>query len=198
MSKRIDLDGQKFGKLTVIKYDHTEKPRGTAIFLCSCECGNIVPVASGHLRSGHTQSCGCYHQEQAAISSTNNTWGRKHKNPQIISAKHIWERSYSDGCSFETFMILSQKPCYYCGILPSNTFNKYLTKRGTLTNTKVKEVWAEQAYFTYNGLDRIDPSKDHSEDNVVPCCFRCNRAKDDMTAEEFKVWLQRLTNHFLK
>lgn len=197
MSKRIDLTGQKFGRLTVTKYDHTEKPRGTAYYLCKCECGKDVLVASGHLKNGHTQSCGCFQQEKMRITSTNNTWGRKHEDPQIVSANHIWKCAYADGCSYETFMILSQQPCHYCGILPSNIFNKYINKNGKLTNIKVKEAWAEQAHFIYNGLDRIDPLKDHSENNIVPCCFRCNRAKDNTTVKEFTEWLVRVSNHFL-
>jgi len=197
MPKRIDLTGQKFERLSVIKYSHTVKPRGNAFYLCLCECGNKIEVQSGHLKSGHTKSCGCFQQEKTKINSINNTWGRKYDNPQIISSKFIWKISYSDGCSYEKFMILSQQPCYYCGILPSNNFNKYINKDGKLTNSEVKRFWAEQAYFTYNGLDRIDSSKDHSEDNIVPCCFRCNRAKDDMSIEEFKEWIIRISN-FIK
>src|ERR1035437_10132264 len=188
MTKRIDLTGQKFGKLTVIQYDHTEKPRGTAFYLCLCECGNNVICQSGHLKSGHTQSCGCFQQEQAKIASTNNTWGRKYEDPKNISANHIWKCTYADGCSFETFMKLSQMPCHYCNISPSNTFNKYINHENQLTNNKVSKEWATLAYFTYNGLDRIDSLKNHSEDNIVPCCFRCNRAKDDTTVKEFTEW----------
>ena len=31
---------------------------------CVCECGNITIVASNHLRSGHTTSCGCLWRER--------------------------------------------------------------------------------------------------------------------------------------
>lgn len=197
MSKRIDLTGQKFGRLTVIKYDHTEKPKGIAFYLCDCECGNNIMVQSGHLKNGHTQSCGCFQQEQIRITSTNNTWGRKYDNSKIITAKQVWKTSYSDGCSFKTFMELSQQPCYYCEILPYNTFNKYINKNGKLTNTEVSIDWAEQAYFTYNGLDRIDSNKSHTEDNIVTCCIKCNIAKHDMTMEEFKMWVSNISKHFL-
>ena len=127
MTQRIDLAGQKFGKLTVIKYSHTGKPRGTAFFLCKCDCGEMTTVASGHLRNGHTQSCGCFHREQVKNNSTKNIWGRKYQDPKLATAKHIWNTSYNDGCSFETFLKLSQEPCYYCGELPFTTFNKYVS-----------------------------------------------------------------------
>ena len=35
------------------------------------------------------------------------------------------------------------------------------------------------------GLDRIDNTKGHTEDNVVPCCYECNVARgDNFTHEE--------------
>ena len=49
----IDLSGQHFGKLTAIKYI------GYCKWLCKCDCGNECIVASAHLKSGHTRSCGC-------------------------------------------------------------------------------------------------------------------------------------------
>jgi hypothetical protein len=53
-----DLTGQKFGKLTAIK--PTSMKDGTHMYwLCQCECGNIKEVASGHLKKGAIQSCGC-------------------------------------------------------------------------------------------------------------------------------------------
>ncbi len=53
-----NLIGQKFGKLLVI--DRTEKRMsGAIIWECQCDCGNIVYVPTGNLKSGHTMSCGC-------------------------------------------------------------------------------------------------------------------------------------------
>ena len=56
MSKRIDLTGQKFGKLTVIKFNSQ-----THKWVCECECGNITEKSSVVLRkSAGKTSCGCY------------------------------------------------------------------------------------------------------------------------------------------
>src|ERR1700677_2824169 len=141
--RRIDLFGQKFGKLTVIQYSHTKQPRGEAFFLCKCDCGELTTVSSGHLRSGHTQSCGCLQPEITGIRSKGNTNGRKYDDPKLATAKHIWNISYSDGCSFEIFLELSQKPCHYCGELPFTTFNKYIAKDGRYISEVINE-WADQ------------------------------------------------------
>ena len=43
MSNFIDLTGQKFGRLTVIKRVENTK-EGRAKWLCQCECGHIIKV----------------------------------------------------------------------------------------------------------------------------------------------------------
>jgi hypothetical protein len=200
MSKRIDLTGKTFHNLKVLKYNHTEKPRGESFYDCQCDCGNTTVVSAGHLKTGHTRSCGCLQIKIAIENSMGNTWGRKYTNPMIISAHFVWECSYNDGCTFEAFMRLSQLDCYYCGIPAdqSNCFNKYINKDNDLTNVNVSTDWARRAYFKYNGLDKIDPKGDHKEENIVPSCFQCNRAKDDWSVTEFAEWIARVNKHFLK
>ena len=60
--KLIDLTGQKFGHLTVIKRgtDYIS-PKGaiSVRWLCKCDCGNYHEVISKVLRDGSAQSCGC-------------------------------------------------------------------------------------------------------------------------------------------
>lgn len=60
--KFVDLTGQKFGKLTVLKKCGNTK-EGKTVWLCKCECGNETKVIGRDLRNGHTQSCGCLHKE---------------------------------------------------------------------------------------------------------------------------------------
>lgn len=57
---KIDITGQKFNKLTVIKRVGTDKNR-RALWLCKCDCGNDFIAAAIDLRAGRVKSCGCYH-----------------------------------------------------------------------------------------------------------------------------------------
>lgn len=62
MAIRDNLKGRKFGKLTVLAYDHTHKtPSGQSksYWACECDCGNTATVCSQSLKSLHTTSCGC-------------------------------------------------------------------------------------------------------------------------------------------
>jgi len=54
-----DLTGQKFNKLTVEGLNHYNPKTRQYYWKCSCECGGTAIVYSGHLKSGHTKSCGC-------------------------------------------------------------------------------------------------------------------------------------------
>ena len=59
--KTINLIGQKFGKLTVL--DSAYSKDDSKYWKCQCECGNIVYVRTGNLKSYNggcsTLSCGC-------------------------------------------------------------------------------------------------------------------------------------------
>lgn len=73
MGKFIDLTGQKFGHLTVIKRAEDKiQPSGQrkAQWLCKCDCkdNSIIVVDGSHLKSGHTKSCGCL-QESARYTN---------------------------------------------------------------------------------------------------------------------------------
>lgn len=63
----VDLTGMKFGRLTVIEraenYVLPSSGKKRSQWVCECECGNKRIVQAGHLKSGHTQSCGCYNRD---------------------------------------------------------------------------------------------------------------------------------------
>ena len=58
-----DLEGKRFGRLTVIRCVGRNKWRDS-VWECSCDCGNVTTVSGGHLKDGHTTSCGCFANEE--------------------------------------------------------------------------------------------------------------------------------------
>jgi len=54
--------GQVFNRLTCIEETEPREHRRRGMF--RCECGNIKNIAFADVRSGHTQSCGCFHTER--------------------------------------------------------------------------------------------------------------------------------------
>ena len=64
-----DLEGKRFGRLTVIRRVGRNKWRDS-IWECSCDCGNVTTVSEGHLKSGHTTSCGCFARDERSRRAT--------------------------------------------------------------------------------------------------------------------------------
>lgn len=64
MGKILDLTGERYGRLVVVKEAEARK-YGRIAWVCECECGKIVTVTGNDLRRGRTSSCGCYRRETA-------------------------------------------------------------------------------------------------------------------------------------
>lgn len=177
----VDVTGQKFGKLTVLSEAFRKK---NVYWDCLCECGNKTIVIGSSLRNGHTTSCGCG-KIDGAIKTAKKMLSL---DPRITSARNVFN-GYKDGnLTFEQFLELSQQNCYYCGNHPnkSNSYNRYKSR----SNTVLSDI--SSADFYYNGLDRLDSSRPHDLDNVVPCCKWCNSAKMERTSSEFEAWIDQL------
>lgn len=61
---RIDLTGQRFGKLIALYPIYTGDKNRHTIWHCKCDCGNECEIDMGNLRAGRTQSCGCSNSRQ--------------------------------------------------------------------------------------------------------------------------------------
>ena len=85
-AKLIDLTGQVYERLTVIKrVDDYISPSGShqVQWLCKCKCGKEVIVTGNNLKNGNSKSCGCYNRE--LLTKTNLT-----HNASNTRLYHIW------------------------------------------------------------------------------------------------------------
>jgi hypothetical protein len=183
-----DWSNQKFGKLTLLTISD-QKQRRKYFWNAICDCGKQCLVIPGNCAAGKTLSCGCLQKEIAAKTGKNN----RQYDPIVSSARNIWRNVYSDGnIDFDTFYCISQKPCHYCGDLPYRIYNigNSKTKAG-----KRSDMQKEKGNFIYNGLDRLDNTKPHNIDNVVPCCSKCNSAKMEMSFDEFIFHIEKIWKH---
>ena len=76
-TKYVDLIGQRFGKLEVLKQGETKEAkfyskvqdkyytRKKIYLTCKCDCGNIIEKPISYLISGNCKSCGCLSREIA-------------------------------------------------------------------------------------------------------------------------------------
>ncbi len=111
--------------------------------------------------------------------------------PKIsLSIKCIYNSGYNDGdLKIEEFYFLSQQQCYYCGSYPQNIFNK------AKNDKKSSQYAKDNGNFIYNGLDRIDNTKPHNKNNVVPCCKYCNFTKSKLILIEFQIWINKIQQY---
>lgn len=79
MGQIKDLAGQRFGRLTVLKFVGLQKRY--AWWKCKCDCGETVDSVRGsRLISGSTRSCGCLQIELAsALGSTSGGHNATHR-----------------------------------------------------------------------------------------------------------------------
>ena len=69
MNKRKDYTNQRFGKLHIIEFSHTDAEY-RVFWKAKCDCGNDTIVRSDSIKSGRTTSCGCIQKEKVKKANT--------------------------------------------------------------------------------------------------------------------------------
>lgn len=54
-----DLTGRRFGRLIALRPDGTRDKFGNVMWICQCDCGNVVTASRQVLTAGYKKSCGC-------------------------------------------------------------------------------------------------------------------------------------------
>lgn len=96
VQKQINLVGETYGRLKVLK--EVEQDKYHRRYLCECQCGNHLIVRQNNLRNGNTTSCGCFRKETTRkILTVDLTGQRFHKLTVIentgktINGNFIWK-----------------------------------------------------------------------------------------------------------
>lgn len=95
--------------------------------------------------------------------------------------RHAKDRNLEWNLTKEQFFKLTSGNCFYCDLEPLQ---------------KVYSNSKKQKPYIYNGIDRKNNKEGYYLENCVSCCSICNQAKLDLTLEEFKIWLKRISKHF--
>lgn len=190
----IDETGKRYGRLTVVRYDHTDKTKG-AYWFCVCDCGLTTVVSGNRLRIGKTKSCGCLKREtqdnfgentkaktSARMKEFNRTfWTEEHRQQnREKSTIHggtgtrlfdIWngmrERCYGND---------KDHARYYRdkGIRVCQEWSSFGAFREWAYANGYKEQGQETPLKDRMSIDRIDPHKGYSPDNCQWITFSEN------------------------
>lgn len=172
----FDLTGKRFGKLIVVEKSVKRYSNNRGVhWLCRCDCGKETCVLSWSLRSGRTNSCGCYGRTHAwkgykEISSS--YWSvvkrgaKMRKLPFKINIKFAWEL-------FEK----QEKKCALSGLPIDFTRDRRKTKQTA-------------------SLDRINNKKGYTKDNVQWVHKDVNWLKQDFDQEYFFQLCEAVAKHW--
>lgn len=98
MSKLIDLTGQQFGRLTVIRRVEDrligKTNRRAMAWECKCSCGNTKIVLGEDLKRNKTKSCGCYNSELGSLKRKKNQFYQE--NDYMVGVTTNGEKFYFD------------------------------------------------------------------------------------------------------
>lgn len=116
------------------------------------------------------------------------------------------------------------KPCWHCHVAKKQQASKesgrytkdykrlYYYKRGAIDRGLTWEITDERAYQLFrtncyycnfepeplNGIDRQDSALGYTNDNTVPCCSMCNKAKSNTDIAEWNRWIERVVDYYPK
>lgn len=176
---------KRFGSLIV---NERLPNQGTAVMWgCICDCGNEVRVRGTALRNETTNSCGC----QRRLRS--NRWKN---NDKIFTDSYAANRINSKNrqvpfeITREEWIELMSGNCFYCKREP-------YTKK--FANRRLRKILGDDfdEFMLLNGVDKVIPDLGYVKNNCVSCCKYCNRAKSDLSTDEFKSLITLLYNNFV-
>lgn len=164
--KAIDITGNKYGKLSVIKKSHSTKMG--MYWECQCECGEICYATQTDLNRGRRNFCEKCNDEKSHNSILTDLYFRYKRGG--LKRKHVFKLTIT-----EFKRIISQN-CVYCGIEPKQIHYKKGMRYSLI----------------YNGIDRQNNNIGYTLDNSVACCKFCNLAKSRFDLNEFIEWLNTI------
>ena len=137
---RIDLTGQRFGRLVVLEVAPNDG-KGRTRWICQCDCGNLSTVVHSALGK-KTNSCGCL------VSDTFKTHGMSGTRPMSIHKNMIKRCFYENDAA--VYMHYGARGITVC--------NSWLTFEGFWSDM-------EDGYSDNLELDRIDVNGNYCKEN---------------------------------
>lgn len=165
--RKYDLTGQKIGNWTVLYYIGIAGKSRDAIYQCKCDCGLEKPVKGYHIKNGYSSKCVNCSAEQSKI------YGRKiprsyWESIKRNAAKRNIEFNLTIDQVYDLFELQKRK-CALSGkdIDFAKTETEHLKRKATAS------------------IDRIDPTKGYTLDNIQLVHKSVNFMKHTMQNQDF-------------
>ena len=167
--KKIDLTGQPFGRLVVIR--EYGRKNGAVLWLCRClgrngdDCGKEVVVDGRNLRRGRTKSCGCLSREQFGSRNTKHGCAQK---PWYGTYDDMMERcGHWEGASERSLRNYRDRGITVCDLWQKSPldFGDWLLSHGWHKGLQIDRIDNDKGYSPENC--RVVTPKENSNNRRV-------------------------------
>lgn len=151
-----DIQGQRFGRWTVIRFSHIGTS-GAAMWWCKCDCGTERAVQGSSLRMGLSKSCGCLGAEhrKEAVRKAAKHHGR---NERLYG---VW-RGIIDRCENP-----KSKYYYRYGSRGISICDEWRNDYAAFRTWALENGYDDSVPKGVKTLDRIDNDGDYSPNNCT-------------------------------
>lgn len=178
-----DLTRVRFGRLVVKERSGTHRPNGEAIWRCECDCGNSTEVRGTKLRSGVTQSCGCFASERTrARNSTRRRDLTGRRFGKYLVLRFAEARPSAKGGTMSVWLCRcdcgTEKLVQYSGLMNGRQRGCFMCANGYLSEEDfvVRAVRSSyQASARVRGIGFHLTAEDFKDLIFAPCHY-CNRS----------------------
>lgn len=160
------LDGQRFGRLTVLRKHSTKHRSYERVWLCRCDCGNEVAKRGASLKGAGLKHCGCECLKRGMVPNTRaGRMGFVHTKQSLLLAD-IRRRAKLAG--------------YECNLTVED-----LDAPAFCPAIGIRLDWhAGIRADALPSVDKIDPAGGYVRGNVAIISLRANRLKNNATLAE--------------
>lgn len=163
---KIDLTGDRYGRLLVLKKSERKAILNRTIYICLCDCGTICETQRANLVNRTTNSCGCLNQEKRRDRLYKHGKSNDLEGRMFYSAK---SRAKERGIEFN----LDISDIVIPELCPILNIPLFKNKNGVQSNNSPS-------------LDRINPKLGYIKGNVKVISAKANRLKDESTIEDLE------------
>ena len=174
MSKCTDISGQKFGRLTVVKFYSMDKTK-RSLWECLCSCGRTKICRRSSLVCGNNISCGCANREPSIEGELVGNMPQWYYSRMKYRAK---KKKIEFNITMSYLNSIYTGKCALSGLDLVLSKTKYINKE-TITTASI---------------DRIDSSKGYIEGNVQWIHKDINSMKMNIDQDKFIEYCRLVSN----